>query len=80
MSNSKGTSGHGVKAPSGLNISQRKCLVKHARDLFTKMVQVGPGLTDQNVKGVKATAETAIQLAELFQTTLEEAGHGNPDE
>lgn len=61
-----------------LTVTQEKCLVKHARELFTKLVQVGPGLTDQNIAGVTATAKTAIELAELFQRTLKEAGYAEP--
>lgn len=60
----------------GLTLSQEKCVVKHAREIFTKLVQVGPGLTANNFKGVEAAATAAIEVAELFQTKLMEAGYG----
>jgi hypothetical protein len=58
-----------------LSISQEKCLIKHARELFTKLVKVGPGITDQNIKGITADMDTAIELAEVFQRRLMNAGY-----
>jgi hypothetical protein len=63
-----------------LTLSQEKCVIKHAREIFTKIVQVGHGVTAANVKGIEASAESALSAAELFQRKLMEAGYGIREE
>ena len=63
-----------------LTFSQEKCVIKHAREIFTKIVQVGHGVTAANVKGIEAAAESALSAAELFQRKLMEAGYGIREE
>ena len=61
-----------------LTLEQEKCVIKHARELFTKLVSgdVKLGLTDNNRRGAEAAASTALELAEMFQKTLMEGGYG----
>lgn len=65
-----------MKTEIQLSTIEVKAVVKHAREIFTKLAHPGPGLTKANRKGMEATAETAIALAELFQQKLKEKGYG----
>ena len=67
-----------MEKKTNIGKDRRKAIVQHASEIYLSM----PGkqsVHDQNIKGQRAQMFAAIELAEMFDAALEEAGYDGAD-